>query len=31
VLSVPKALRYHVQHDPAIETLAVRVSLSVVE
>ena len=31
VLSVPKRLRYHLEHDPAIETLAVRVFLSVVE
>ena len=31
VLSVPKRLRYHLQHDPAIETLALRIFLSVVE
>ncbi|MBK7421960.1 MAG: transposase [Propionivibrio sp.] len=31
VLSVPKWLRYHVQHDLAIETLALRIFLSVVE
>ncbi len=30
-LSVPKRLRYHLQHDPAIETLALRIFLSVVE
>ena len=27
VLSVPKRLRYHLQHDPAIETLALRIFL----
>ena len=31
VLSVPKRLRYHLEHDPAIETLALRIFLSVVE
>jgi hypothetical protein len=31
VLSVPKRLRYHLQHDPAIETLALRIFQSVVE
>jgi hypothetical protein len=31
VLSVPKRLRYHLQHDPTIETLALRIFLSVVE
>ncbi len=31
VLSVPKRLRYHLQHDPAIETLALGVLLSLVE
>ena len=31
VLSVPKRLRYYLQHDPAIETLALRIFLSVVE
>jgi hypothetical protein len=30
VLSVPKRLRYHLQHDPTIETLALRIFLSVV-
>jgi hypothetical protein len=31
VLSVPKRLRDHLEHDPAIETLALRIFLSVVE
>jgi hypothetical protein len=31
VLSVPKRLRYHLEHDRAIETLALRIFLSVVE
>lgn len=31
VLSVPKRLRDHSEHDPAIETLALRIFLSVVE
>jgi hypothetical protein len=31
VLSVPKRLRYYLQHDPAIEMLALRIFLSVVE
>jgi hypothetical protein len=31
VLSVPKRLRYHLEHDPAIETLALRIFLSVVK
>ena len=31
VLSVPKRLRYHLPHDPTIETLALRIFLSIVE
>lgn len=31
VLSVPKRLGYHLEHDPAIETLALRIFLSGVE
>jgi hypothetical protein len=31
VLSVPKRLRYHLEHDRAIETLALRIFLSVVQ
>ncbi|MBK8385044.1 MAG: transposase [Candidatus Accumulibacter sp.] len=31
VLSVPKRLRYHLQHDPTVETLALRIFLSVVK
>jgi len=31
VLSVPKRLRDHLQHDPTIETLALRIFLSIVE
>jgi hypothetical protein len=31
VLSVPRRLRYYLQHDPAIETLALRIFLSIVE
>lgn len=31
VLSAPKRLRYYLQHDPAIETLALRIFLIVVE
>jgi len=31
VLSVPKRLRYHLEHDRAIETLALRIFLSIVD
>ena len=31
MLSVPRRLRYHLEHDRAIETLALRIFLSVVE
>ncbi|WP_434735520.1 hypothetical protein [Candidatus Accumulibacter necessarius] len=31
MLSAPTRLRYYLQHDPAIETLALRIFLSVVE